>query len=92
MLLFFFEIFFRQLSQDDGGMFLEVKIFENFDPILNFHPNISFKIHLFLVITLIHGVSWSVHWPQGVYMRLITKNLNFSNSILGGKHLWGHDF
>ena len=48
-----FVIFFRPSFLDGGGMFLEVKILENFDPIWGFHPNFFFKIHQFLVITLI---------------------------------------
>ena len=64
-------------------MFLEVKILKDFDPIWGFHPNFFSKIHQFLVITLIDNTSWSVHWPQGVYMRLITKNCELLKLDLG---------
>ena len=84
--------FFHLSTHHVGGSFLEVKNFKNPNRKVVFHPNIFFKIHQFLVISLICGVSWSVHWPQGVYMRLITKKMNFSKSILGGKPLLGHDF
>ena len=41
---------------DGGGMFLEVKIMEIFDPILGFQPNFFFKIHSFVVISHIDGM------------------------------------
>ena len=63
-----FEIFFRQCFQDAGGMFLEVKIFKNFDPIWGFDPKFLFRNHQFLVISHIDGVSWSDCLPRGVYI------------------------
>ena len=62
-----------------GELFWKWKFGKNFD--LNFFS----KIHVFLVITLIDCVSWSVHWPQGVYMRLITKSWWLSNLDFGWK-------
>ena len=35
---------------------------------MGFPPKLFFKIDDFLVISLIDDTSWSVHWPQGVYI------------------------
>ena len=43
--------FFHPYNKDGGGLFLEVKIMEIFDPILGFQPNFFFKIHQSLVIS-----------------------------------------
>ena len=64
----FFENFFLGIFLYGGGMFLEVKILENSDPIWGFHPKFCFKIHQFLVISHIEGVSWSDCLPRGVYI------------------------
>ena len=37
--LSFLNFFFRPSFLDGGGMFLEVKILKNFDPIWDFQPN-----------------------------------------------------
>ena len=58
---------------------MEVKNWKNLNPKMVFDQNIFFKIHKFLVISHIDETSWSVHWPQGVYMRLITKNCELFN-------------
>ena len=65
---------------------------ENFWPHMGFWPKLFFKNSCFLVITLIIGVSWSVHWPQGVYMRLITKNWWILEKKFGWKPHMGSKF
>ena len=44
---FFLNFFFAHHFRMMGGIFLEVKILKNFDPIWGFHPNFFFKIHNF---------------------------------------------
>ena len=77
--------FFHPSTPHVWGNILEVKNFKKLNPKGVFHPNIFSKIQQFLVITLIEGVSWSVHWPQGVYMRLITRTWWLSNLDFGWK-------
>ena len=66
-------------------MFLEVKILENFDPIWGFHPKFLFRIHQFLVISHIDGVSWSDCLPRGVYIGMYKdyyyKLMTFKNRV-----------
>ena len=66
--------FFHPSTHHGGESEMEVKNWKNLNPKMVFDQNIFFKIHKFLVISHIDETSWSVHWPQGVYMRLITKN------------------
>ena len=81
----FFEFFFRPSFQDDGGMFLEVKILKNFDPIWGFHPKFLFGNHHFLVISHIDGVSWSDCLPRGVYIGMYKEHyyklMTFENRV-----------
>ena len=66
-------------------MFLELKNFENRDPIWGFHPKFGFRNHQFLVISHIDGVSWSDCLPRGVYIGmykdLYYKMMTFENRV-----------
>ena len=95
--LFILKIFFRQSFLHDGGMFLEVKILKNFDPIWGFHPKFLFGNLHFLVISHIDGVSWSDCLPRGVYIGmykdLYYKMMTFRNRVwmendVGGPIFW----
>ena len=72
-------------------MFLEVKKIKNFDPIWGFHPNILFKIHQFLVISHIDGLSRSDCLPRGVdiemYKDYYYKMMTFENRVWMENHL-----
>ena len=76
---------FHPSTHHGGESEMEVKNWKNLNPKMVFDQNIFFKIHKFLVISHIDETSWSVHWPQGVYMRLITTNWWLFNLDFGCK-------
>ena len=83
----YFEIlkFFHLSTHHVEESWLEVKNFKNLNRKVVFHPNIFFKIQLFLVITLIDGVEGSVCLPQGVYMKNIIEKSELFNLDFGCK-------
>ena len=66
--IFVFWNFFSPIILGWWGNVFGSENFENFWPHMGFPPKLFFEIHDFLVITLIGDASWSVHWPQGVYI------------------------